>query len=92
MCTSLQGHHPVPPRFHRFFADSGAYLAAPIPNRGQAGRRPPASNRPKEASDDTRVTLELPLAATDDPLDVFDHPYAYAAARGLSIDPVAASP
>jgi hypothetical protein len=40
----------------------------------------------------TGVTLELPLTETDDPLDVFDHPYAYAAARGLSIDPAGASP
>ena len=38
------------------------------------------------------LTLELPLAESDDPLDVFDHPFAYAAARGLNIDPTGASP
>jgi hypothetical protein len=46
----------------------------------------------KLQDDAAGITLELPLEATDDPLDVFDHPYAYAAARGLSIDPVAGSP
>ncbi len=40
----------------------------------------------------TGFTLELPLADGDDPLDVFDHPYAYAATRGLDLDPVGASP
>ena len=27
--------------------------------------------------------IELPLTPEDDPLDVYNHPYAYAAARGL---------
>jgi hypothetical protein len=27
--------------------------------------------------------IELPLTADDDPLDVYNHPYVYAAARGL---------
>ncbi len=40
----------------------------------------------------TGLTFELPLDASDDPLDVFDHPYAYAATRGLNIDPAGASP
>ncbi len=40
----------------------------------------------------TGVTFELPLADGDDPLDVFDHPYAYAARRGLSVEPSGASP
>lgn len=31
----------------------------------------------------TGAAFELPLAADDDPLDVFDHPYAYAASRGI---------
>ena len=46
----------------------------------------------KLEDDATGMTLELPLAETDDPLDVFDHPYAYAAARGLAAEPMAASP
>jgi hypothetical protein len=33
--------------------------------------------------DATGELIELALAPTDDPLDVFDHPYVYAAARGL---------
>ncbi|HEX7527155.1 MAG TPA: hypothetical protein VF327_12655 [Gaiellaceae bacterium] len=35
----------------------------------------------------TGVTFELAVGEADDPLDVFDHPYAYAAARGVSTDP-----
>ena len=31
----------------------------------------------------TGETVELAVLPTDDPLDVFNHPYAYAAARGL---------
>jgi hypothetical protein len=31
----------------------------------------------------TGELVELPLAADDDPLDVYNHPYVYAAARGL---------
>lgn len=31
----------------------------------------------------TGALIELPLAPGDDPLDVYNHPYAYAAARGL---------
>jgi hypothetical protein len=31
----------------------------------------------------TGELIELPLTPTDDPLDVYSHPYAYAAARGL---------
>ncbi|MGH2933663.1 MAG: hypothetical protein ACRDL2_03995 [Gaiellaceae bacterium] len=31
----------------------------------------------------TGELIELPLAAEDDPLDVYNHPYVYAAARGL---------
>ena len=34
----------------------------------------------------TGTAFELPLREGDDPLDVFDHPYAYAAARGLIPD------
>ncbi len=31
----------------------------------------------------TGESVELTLLPTDDPLDVFNHPYAYAAIRGL---------
>lgn len=31
----------------------------------------------------TGETVELAVGPADDPLDVFNHPYAYAAARGL---------
>lgn len=31
----------------------------------------------------TGDVIELPLDAADDPLDVYNHPYVYAAARGL---------
>jgi len=31
----------------------------------------------------TGELIELPLRPADDPLDVYNHPYAYAAARGL---------
>lgn len=31
----------------------------------------------------TGESIELPLAPEDDPLDVYNHPYVYAAARGL---------
>ena len=31
----------------------------------------------------TGESVELALLPTDDPLDVFNHPYAYAARRGL---------
>jgi len=46
----------------------------------------------KLEDDATGLTFELPLAECDDPLDVFDHPYAYAAARGLTVEPTAGSP
>jgi hypothetical protein len=31
----------------------------------------------------TGELIELPLMPADDPLDVYNHPYVYAAARGL---------
>lgn len=31
----------------------------------------------------TGDVIELPLTPDDDPLDVYNHPYVYAAARGL---------
>lgn len=31
----------------------------------------------------TGELIELPLRPSDDPLDVYNHPYVYAAARGL---------
>jgi hypothetical protein len=46
----------------------------------------------KLEDDATGVTFELPLGAGDDPLDVFEHPYAYAAARHLDVNPAGASP
>lgn len=35
--------------------------------------------------DATGESFELLVGPTDDPLDVYEHPYAYAAARGLLI-------
>lgn len=46
----------------------------------------------KLEDDATGLTFELPLSESGDPLDVFDHPYAYAAARGLAVEPTAGSP
>lgn len=46
----------------------------------------------KLEDDATGMTLELPLGPSDDALDVFDHPYAYAAARGLDVEATAGSP
>jgi hypothetical protein len=46
----------------------------------------------KLEDDATGMTLELPLAESDDPLDVFNHPYAYAAARRLDVEPTGGSP
>jgi hypothetical protein len=46
----------------------------------------------KLEDDATGTMFELPLSPGDDPLDVFDHPYAYAAARGLDVEPTAGSP
>ncbi len=46
----------------------------------------------KLEDDATGMTLELLLDSADDPLDVFDHPYAYAAARGLAVEPASGSP
>ena len=37
----------------------------------------------KVEDDATGESVELALLPTDDPLDVFNHPYAYAASRGL---------
>jgi hypothetical protein len=36
-------------------------------------------------------SFELVLRADEQPLDVFHHPYAYAAARGLDLTPIAAT-
>ncbi len=33
--------------------------------------------------------FELPIGELDDPLDLFEHPFAYAAARGLETDSTA---
>jgi hypothetical protein len=40
----------------------------------------------------TGTTFELPLGENDDPLDVFNHPFAYAAARGVSSAPAEVLP
>jgi hypothetical protein len=37
----------------------------------------------KLSDEATGESVELTLLPTDDPLDVFNHPYAYAARRGL---------
>jgi hypothetical protein len=38
----------------------------------------------------TGLSLEVPVADGDAPLDVFRHPFAYAADRGLELRPAAA--